>query len=549
LLSRPVPANPTASQQLLRQQIELDAPLRERSVTTFMTWVTTACTALCLLLTPMIGPKLGFSLGGLLSVLAVYYAVLGRALKNGWYQPQIRWVNVAIEVSTPSLIFILDAATKGPEYALSAPTLVLWGTLVALSGLRCSRSLALGAGAIAALEYVAVYVFFALPDLPAGAMVTFKPTLFAVRVLLLFLSGVVTAAYVGHLNRRAEEALAAARQRDLLGKYVLHERIGSGGMAEVFRATYSPEGGFEKTVAIKKVLPAMAQDDEFVTLFRAEAELCSHLNHANIVQVLDFGRFHETYFLAMEYVEGLPLHRLLKAFANQGMPLSAVTYLGVELCRALDYVHTRRGPKGEVMNLIHRDLNPPNILVSNNAEVKLTDFGIARAAAGVAVTQVGMIKGKPGYLAPEQRAGTDLDARVDLFALGVTLWEALVGMPLFPATRDEASLDLVLTQKPVPPSAARSEVPKQLDAVVMGLLARERAQRTPSAEVALGQLLAIAGPAAAFPGGQAELTKAVAFAMGELVRKSAAAVVTMEVAAAQQAAREEQVTQASIRKR
>ncbi len=504
----------------MREQIEKDAPLRELAVANFMAAILAACTALALALIPFIGAKLALSLGGFLGALTCYYAVLQYKLKRGWYRPAIRWVNVAIEVSAPAVIFVVDAESKGAEYALTAPPLVIWGTLVALSGLRSSRALAIGAGTIAALEYLWVYLVIALPALPRDALVSLQPALFVPRVVLLFSSGLVTAVFVTHLNRRAEEALANVRENDLLGKYVLHERIGSGGMAEVFRATYSPEGGFEKVVAVKKVLPSVAENDEFVAMFRAEADLCSRLNHANIVQVFDFGSFKDTYFLAMEHVDGLTLKLLMKAFAGRGLPLGAVTFLAVELCQALDYLQRKRGPDGKVLNLIHRDLNPPNILISTVGEVKVTDFGIARASTASGGTQVGILRGKPGYFSPEQITGATLDPRVDLFSLGITLWEALVGKQMFPITYDEASLQLVLSQPIVPPSSARSGVPPELDAVVMGLLKRDRQERTQTAKAALEQLLKIAGPAAAFPNGQGELIRAVAVAKLERERKT-----------------------------
>ena len=512
----------SASQRALRDQIEKDAPQRELSVATFMSGITAVCTCLALGLGPFIGWTLSLSLAAFLATLTGWYLLIRHELRRGWYRPWIRWVNVAIEVSAPAVIFIVDARSKGAEYALTAPPLVIWGTLVGLSGLRSSRELAIGAGSIAALEYLALYFFVALPQLPATALITLQPALFIPRVVLLFCSGLVTAVFVTHLNRRAEEALSAVREKDLMGKYVLHERIGAGGMAEVFRATYSPEGGFEKTVAIKKVLPAIAEVDAFVEMFRGEADLCSRLNHANIVQVFDFGRFKDTYFLAMEYVEGLTLQRLVRPFGGTGLPLNAVTFLAIEVCSALDYLHKRRGPDGKPLNLIHRDVNPSNLLISLQGDVKLTDFGIARAATNArpAVTQVGIVRGKPGYFAPEQLDSLDIDPRVDLFTLGITLWEALVGATMFPTAADEKSLGLVHTQTIHPPSMARRGIPKELDDIVMGLLQRKLTLRTATAGVALKQLQALTGPAAAYPAGQAALAQAVASVRGERERKS-----------------------------
>lgn len=520
------PMSVSAGQRALEAHLMKDAPQREASAARFMAAATGASSLAAFALGPFIGWTLGVVLGVLLAVLAVFYFVQDRALRRGWYRPELRWVNVAVEVSAPSLLFIADSTLYSVEYALTAPPLVIWATLVALSGFRGSRALALGAGAIAALEYTLLYVVIALPRLPADALVTLQPPLFAVRALLLFASGVVTAVFVGHFNRRAAEALTAVRMRDVMGKYLLHERVGSGGMAEVFKATYSPEGGFEKTVALKKILPALAADAEFLKLFRLEAELCSRLNHPNIVQVLDFGRHEDSFFLSLEYIDGLSLKRVLDVYQQVGLPLSAVAYLGVELCQALDYVHRRVGPDGKPMNLIHRDLNPPNVLLSIVGEVKVADFGIARAATRVDLTQVGVVKGKPGYLAPEQAAGEPIDGRVDLFALGVTLHEALTGRRLFPSGNDDASARAVFDM-PIPrPSQVRPEVPAALEAVVMKLLERNLERRTRSARQALEGFLAISGPGSPYPTGQKELAGAVqraAVEWPEMAKRAAAA--------------------------
>ncbi|MEW5742889.1 MAG: serine/threonine-protein kinase [Myxococcota bacterium] len=497
---------------MLREHLERDAPAREASVARFMVFATAASAVLALLLNGLIGWRLSIALAVMLGAMAGWYAVQLVLLKRGWFHPAVPWINVALEVSAPALIFIVDLFAQGAEYALTAPPLAIWGTLVGLSALRGSRPLAVTAGLLAAAEYAALYAFLASPRLPSEVWVTLQPPLIATRCFLLCCAGLVTAAFVGHFNRRAAEALAAVRAKDVLGKYLLGERIGVGGMAEVFRANYSPEGGFEKTVAVKRVLPAYAEDQDFVALFRQEASLCSRLNHPNIVQVLDFGRFADTYFLAMEYVEGLTLKRLLDAHRGRGLPLPAVTYVGHELLRALDYVHHRTDTDGKPMKLVHRDVNPPNVLVSRLGEVKLTDFGIARAQRAARVTQAGLIKGKPGYLAPEQLEDGELDGRTDLFAVGITLHELLTGVELFSRGISEREL-LEVYELPIrPPSKVRPEVPKELDEIVLRLLERDIARRTPRAGIAADALAALEGPAAMAPEGQRQLAAAVKYA-------------------------------------
>ena len=482
---------PNVAAQLLREHIARDAPVREASVARFMMGVSGVSALLALILLPVIGPQLALPLAGLLLLLFGYYFVLTRAMGRGWFHPVVSWVNVALEVSAPSVIFLMDAKQGGIPYALTAPPIVIWGTLIALSGLRGNKWLTIGAGALASLEYALLYVLVALPALEGETLVTLRPPLMATRVILLFCSAVLTAIFITHLNRRAEEALSAVRAKDVFGKYLLHERLGMGGMAEVYRATYNPEGGFQKVVALKRVLPQYAEDEVFIGMFREEAALCSQFSHPGVVQVFDFGRFGDTYFLAMEYLDGPPLGRVLRAHRSTGLPVLAVLHLAVSLCEALQYVHERRGADGTDLKLVHRDLNPPNVLLSRLGEVKLTDFGIARSTSHIQHTEVGIIKGKPGYLAPEQATGEDFDARVDLFALGVTLWECLAGEPLF-STADAAATLTNVFEKVVPSlRAKRPEIPASLETLVMQLLQRDVARRIPSARVALQSLRAM----------------------------------------------------------
>lgn len=499
-------ASGTLTTKLLREHISRDAPARERTVAKFMAGVCSVSGVLALCLIPMIGVKLGLGLGVMLLLLAGYYFALVRFIGQGWFHPAVTWVNVAIEVSAPSLIFLLDAKQNGALYALTAPPLVIWGTLIALSGLRSSHALSLGAGALAAVEYSLLYVFVAFPNLPPEIPVTVRPALFATRVVLLFASAVFTAAFVSVLNRRAEEALSAVRAKDVFGKYLLHERLGMGGMAEVFRATYNPEGGFEKVVALKRVLPQFVEDEGFIGMFRDEAALCSQFSHPGVVQVFDFGRFGDSYFLAMEYLDGPPLSRVLRAFKGTGLPVGAVVHLAVSLTEALAYVHERRAPDGRPLNLVHRDLNPPNVLLSRLGEVKLTDFGIARAVGHIQMTEVGMIKGKPGYLAPEQAAGESIDGRVDLFALGVTLWECITGEQLLAANDATAMVRNTFDKTIVPPRQKRPQIPQALETFVMELLERDLSRRMPSAREALRTARALETQ---FPQGQKDMMQVV----------------------------------------
>ncbi|MEW6430821.1 MAG: hypothetical protein AB1730_04875 [Myxococcota bacterium] len=344
---------PSVGRQTLREHLEKDAPAREASVARFMAFATGASAVLALLLADLIGWWLSVAPPVMLAAMSAWYAVQLTLLKRRWFHPAVPWVNVALEVSAPALIFLVDLFGRGAEDALHAPPLVIRGTLVALSALRGSMPLAITAGALAAVEYLGLYFRLAYERLAADALVTLQPPLIATRAFLLLCAGLVTAAFVGHFNRRAEEALAAVRAKDVLGKDLLHERIGAGGMAEVYRATSCPEGGFEKTVAGKKILSGYAGDEDFVALFRQEAALRSRLNHPNIVQVLDFGRFGDTYFLAME------------------QPLRAPSTVRPEVPKAVDAI---------VLGLLERDLSRRTATAGHAADALAALIGPAAMA-------------------------------------------------------------------------------------------------------------------------------------------------------------------------
>jgi serine/threonine-protein kinase len=506
----------TGSSQVLRDRLQADAKRREAWVSAFMACLTAVCLVLDLALAKVIGTGLAGWLAAILLVLLVYYAGLYLLLRRGFFHRGIYVVNAILEVSAPSAFVILDTLYQGPEYALSAPPIAVWGALVMTSALRSWPRLALVAGAMAAVEYALIYFLLILPRLPPESLVTFQPPLMLTRIALLMAFGPLTALTARHIMRQAEQALRAIRAQDLMGKYLLHERVGSGGMAEVFRATYSPEGGFEKQVAVKRVLPGYAEDPEFVALFRQEAELCSQLNHPNIVQVLDLVRHGDTLFLAMEFIDGVSLKTVLRAMAARGLklPVQAVTYLGAELASALDYMHRKAAPDGSPLNLVHRDLNPPNILLSRFGEVKLADFGIARAMGRSHVTRVGTVRGKAGYMAPEQAAARPFDGRADLFALGLTLHEALTGQRALRGDSDDSLMRASVEQPLEPPSTSRPEVPRAVDEIVMRLLERMPHDRTPSADVLRTALLALPEADAPYPRGKGELARLVRMAMG-----------------------------------
>jgi serine/threonine protein kinase len=262
------------------------------------------------------------------------------------------------------------------------------------------------------------------------------------------------------------------------GPYLVYEQIGLGGMATVHRAEQPGVAGFSKAVALKRMLPSVASDASLVKSFIREARLASLLRHANVAQTYDLGKVGDIYFIAMELVPGRNLRELLKhcSAVCGSMPLPIVLNILNQICDALDYAHNLCDEAGQPLNIIHRDVSPSNILVSEGGVVKLIDFGIAKATANGMNTMSGTIKGKFGYMAPEYIAGR-IDARADLFALGVIAHELLTNRPLFQGKDDMDTLYNVKTQELFPPSRFRPEVPREIDAIVMTALQRDPDRR------------------------------------------------------------------------
>ncbi len=264
------------------------------------------------------------------------------------------------------------------------------------------------------------------------------------------------------------------------GKYQLLELVGRGGMAEVFKAKARGVEGFEKIVVIKRILPELANNRRFVELFVQEAKLAVLLSHANIVQVFDLGREAETYFIAMEHIAGYDLARVLRRCARLGRTMgpAMAAHVAAEVAKGLDYAHRRRDVHGRPLGIVHRDVSPHNVLLSFEGEVKLTDFGIAKARTLVEPQQeAASIKGKYAYMAPEQARGEPVDARADVFSLGVVLYELLAGVNPFRAASDYETLQRVRVGRAPDLGEVASEVPAELAAIVSRAMASKPAAR------------------------------------------------------------------------
>ncbi|HEY1957139.1 MAG TPA: serine/threonine-protein kinase [Polyangiaceae bacterium] len=275
-----------------------------------------------------------------------------------------------------------------------------------------------------------------------------------------------------------------------LGPYELIERLATGGMAEVYLAKRVGPHGFAKQFAVKRILPQLASDSDFVAMFVDEARVTGRLVHPNIVSVFDFGEEGGELYMAMEYVDGTTGARLIRAAAakNEDIPLEVSLHVALSVLRGLEYAHAAVDENGKPLALVHRDVSPGNVLIDRSGAVKLTDFGIARAAEFERRTDVGQLKGKLGYMSPEQVVGRELDARSDLFTLGIVLAEMVTVRPLFSGGRE---LDVLLRIRDADISAIdrnAGRVPDDVRSVLYRALAKDPAQRYPTASAFAGAL-------------------------------------------------------------
>ena len=295
------------------------------------------------------------------------------------------------------------------------------------------------------------------------------------------------------------------------GQYRLLERIGVGGMAEVWKARMTGVEGFQKTVAIKKILPHLTDSPAFVDMFIDEAKLAAQLSHANIIHIYDLGKIGDDYYIAMEYVDGENLRDLLNVARERGMPLpiGLALYVAARLASALDHAHRKRDFEDRDLGLVHRDVSPQNVLIGYEGTIKLCDFGIVKAVSKSSHTQMGALKGKLQYMSPEQAWGKTVDGRSDIFAVGSLLFEMLTGRRLFAGDSEMEVLEAVRECRVQKPSEVRPEVSDEVDSVVLKALEAEPGERFQSAgelSKRLEELLAGLRPAP----GQAELAAYVA---------------------------------------
>ncbi len=279
------------------------------------------------------------------------------------------------------------------------------------------------------------------------------------------------------------EQLAVRRGSGRFGKYTLVDRIAVGGMAEIFLARQAGLEGFEKSIVIKRIRPHLSKQPNFVKMFLNEAKLAAQLNHPNIVQIYDLGKIGESYFIAMEYIFGRDMRRIIPKADQLGIPFPMVYALKIasSVCEGLYYAHGKTDLYGNPLSIVHRDVTPENIFVSFDGTVKVLDFGIAKATNQIEQTRAGEIKGKLSYMSPEQCMGKPLDCRSDIFSLGVVLYEWLTGFRLFTGESEVSILKSITEGKIYRPSYFKADIPEAVENILMKALEKDRERRYQSA--------------------------------------------------------------------
>ena len=290
---------------------------------------------------------------------------------------------------------------------------------------------------------------------------------------------------------RALKAQKAFEGMTRMGPYLLEKKVAHGGMAELFVAGYERQDGFRRTVAVKRVLPHLAANSDFVNMFIREARLAALLQHPNVVQVIDFGKIQNVYFIAMEYVRGKNLGEIM-ANLKEGMTVDQAVFIASQVAMGLEYSHSKKDDKsGEALNIVHRDISPQNILISFQGEVKISDFGISKTSSEPSLTHSGVIKGKLAYLSPEQALGQPVDHQADLYALGIVFYEILSGKRLYRFTSDIEAIRAIPEREIPPIKECRQDIPDELNRIVMKCLEKDKRFRYQNAGELLQDLTAL----------------------------------------------------------
>lgn len=399
---------------------------------------------MALLLLPAVAIQLVVAPGSALGYLA--FALAGMVLPLVLDDRRSPRLNLVVVALLPVVASGVVQLTRGAFVAASSFLVpILYCLVVGAISFHLRPRLVLAAGALGAIFWLGDYGLLLRPNLDPALLndAPFDWTSQATRVVFMLAFTGAVARSVGLVKVMFFHAAAAARAHDLFAKYRLERLLGEGGMGQVWAATYCPEGGFVRPVAVKLIHEHLAAQPAFVDAFRREAEVSALLLHKNIVQVLDFGREGERWFLCMELVDGLTLATLLQRVRRAGgtLPPAVALYFAREIVEAVGYAHVAATDlQGKPMKLVHRDLAPANVLVSRTGQVKVTDFGVAFARGHAESTSSSAgdrsggfdgVVGHLGYMSPAQARGEHPDAHADLYAVGVMLWEMLAGKRLF----------------------------------------------------------------------------------------------------------------------
>lgn len=444
-----------------------------------------------------IAPKLGLAMSVTSLPILVLFAVAARRLERRPLGQRLSVVVALLEGTVPWIFLAVLFFTQGAAYAMSSwiPPMLFAALLIAWVA-RLQTVPPLVVALSGAATYLAVYFLLLRGKLPQGAghLILHDPPMQLTRAISLVIGGVLGAVIARELRRAIGRADATIRREELFGKYRLVRKVGSGGAGVVHEALYCPEGGFERRVAVKLLHESLITERAFVDGFRAEAELGARLAHPNVVTIMDFGRQADTFFMAMEYVDGLTLAKLSARAKKAGVSLGPdlVGHIGRSVLAGLEHAHSGvRDAHGMPLRILHRDVCPQNLLVSRIGEVKLTDFGIARVLGQAAAASTRTVAGHDAYMAPEQLAGEALTLQADLFAVGIVLWELVTGARLFARETPAATLLAVLGDPVMPVSAIRDDLNPAWDAFFAKALSRPVAGRFASAGEMMAALDAI----------------------------------------------------------
>jgi hypothetical protein len=319
------------------------------------------------------------------------------------------------------------------------------------------------------------------------------------RLRFLYISGIILTLillviglfWLNHISKaKAIKLIEDIEKMDRIGPYLLHRKVARGGMAELFLADYVREDGFRRKVAVKRILPHLAGNQDFIKMFTREARLAALLQHPNIVQIFDYGNIENAYFIAMEYIDGKNLGEILSTL-KQGLSVERAVFIISEICKGLGYSHNKKDENtGEPFNIVHRDISPQNLLISYQGEVKISDFGISKARSEPSLTQAGVVKGKLAYLSPEQALGEPVDHRADIYALGLVFHETLTGKRVYPFNNDIEAIRMIPKMDIEPLSHSVSDIPAELNRIVMKCLEKQKDLRYQSAAAIYADLAA-----------------------------------------------------------